>query len=140
MVAAGSALAQYRVIVGVLLVCQAAITWRVLQRALPEPNALALRFRYPGLPLAPLLFPPSKHALVAAAVQAGFGVMLAIGRWTAFASAGSLAMIVHLLLSDQSLYQNVRTSISNLPANEPAILQTSDRRAIGSTTTCYAAF
>ena len=96
----------YRVLLGLLLVWQALITWRLQSEAVPEPSAASMRFRYPGLPLAPLMLPPSHQAAVSALVQAASGLVLASGKWTASASCASLAVLVHLLLSDQSLYQN----------------------------------
>ena len=96
----------YRTLLGLLLVWQASITWRLQSQALPEPSSASMRFRYPGLPLAPLLILPSQQAAVSALSQAMFGLVLASGKWTASASCASLAVLVHLLLLDQCLYQN----------------------------------
>ena len=96
----------FRALLGLLLVWQAMITWRLQSQAVPEASAASMRFRYPGLPLAPLMLPPSQQAAVSALVQAASGLVLATGKWTASASSASLAVLVHLLLSDQSLYQN----------------------------------
>jgi hypothetical protein len=96
----------YRALLGILLVWQAMITWRLQSQAVPEPSATSMRFRYPGLPLAPLMLPPSQQAAVSALVQAASGLVLAAGKWTVSASCASLAVLVHLLLLDQSLYQN----------------------------------
>lgn len=96
----------YRALLGLLLVWQAVITWRLQSQAVPEPSAVSMRFSYPGLPLAPLMLLPSHQAAVSALGQAASGLVLATGKWTATASCASLAVLVHLLLLDQSLYQN----------------------------------
>ena len=96
----------YRALLGLLLVWQAMITWRLQSQAVPEPGATTMRFRYPGLPLAPVVLPPSQQAAVSALAQAASGLVLATGKWTASAACASLAVLVHLLLLDQSLYQN----------------------------------
>ena len=96
----------YRALLGLLLVWQAMITWRLQSQAVPEPGATTMRFRYPGLPLAPVVLPPSQQAAASALAQAASGLVLATGKWTASAACASLAVLVHLLLLDQSLYQN----------------------------------
>ena len=96
----------YRAFLGLLLVWQAMITWRLQSQAVPEPGATTMRFRYPGLPLAPVVLPPSQQAAVSALAQAASGLVLATGKWTASAACASLAVLAHLLLLDQSLYQN----------------------------------
>lgn len=98
--------AAYVTLLGLLLVCQARITWRLLSQALPELGELSLRFHHPGLPLAPLFLPAKQQALASALAQAALGIVLATRRWTASAAFGSLLVLVHTLLLEQSIYQN----------------------------------
>ena len=98
--------AAYVTLLGLLLVCQARITWRLLSQALPELGELSLRFHHPGLPLAPLFLPANQQALASALAQAALGIVLATRRWTASAAFGSLLVLVHTLLLEQSIYQN----------------------------------
>ena len=93
----------FRRVLAAALAYQAHITRRTLRLAALSPSRL--RFRLPGLPLAPLLFDDANATADAAAALQLAGA-LALLVWPRAGALCSAAAVAYLLLAEQSLYQN----------------------------------
>ena len=93
----------FRRVLAAALAYQTHITRRTLRLAALSPSRL--RFRLPGLPLAPLLFDDANATADAAAALQLAGA-LALLVWPRAGALCSAAAVAYLLLAEQSLYQN----------------------------------